>query len=117
MARDRGLVRHAGGILVAEKLHVAAERNGGDLPAGAVAIGEAEQLRAETDGKDQHPHAAPARDQEMAELVEEHDDAQDEQKRNDPAGQPAPQSPKLLKMSIPDLVPAPLRSAPANLLG
>ena len=47
---------------------------------------EADELRAETDRKHQHPHAAPARDQKMAKLMEEHDDAQAEQKRNDPAG-------------------------------
>ena len=86
MRGDGGLVRHARGVVIPEKFHVAAERNGRKLPAGAMAIVEADELRAETHRKSQHPHAAPARDQEVAELVEEHDNAQSEQKRDDPAG-------------------------------
>ena len=73
MAATAAVVGHAGGVLVAEEFDVAAERDGGDLPAGAVAVVEAEQLRAEADGKRQDLDAAPAGDEEMAELVEEHD--------------------------------------------
>ena len=73
-------IRHARGILVAEEFHVAAERNGGDLPARAVAVVKADEFGPEADGKHQNPHAAPARDQEMPELVEEHDQAEDEEK-------------------------------------
>ena len=82
MAGGRVAIGNAGGVLVAEELDVAAERNGGNLPAGAVAIVEPEQLAAEADGEDQNPHAVPARDQKMAELVEEHHDGQNEQKRD-----------------------------------
>ena len=88
----RRLVGHARGIVVAEKLHIAAERDGRKLPAGAMAIVEADDFGTETHRKSEHPHAAPARDEEMAELVEEDDNGQAEQKRNDLAGDPAPQS-------------------------
>ena len=71
-------VRGAAGILVAEEFDVAAERNGGDFPARAVAIVKPDDFRAETDGKHQNSHAAQARDQEMAELVEEHHKAENE---------------------------------------
>ena len=94
-AGDGGLVRHARGIVIAEKLHVAAERNRRKLPAGAVAIVEADNFRAETHRKSEHPHAAPARDQEVAELMEEDDDAQSEQKRDDPAGPSRAPEPKI----------------------
>jgi hypothetical protein len=82
-ARQARPVGNARGILVAEEFHEAAERNGGDFPARAVAIVEADDFRAKTDGKHQNPHAAPARDQEMAKFVEEHDQAEDEQKGNE----------------------------------
>ena len=48
-----------------------------------MAVVEAEQFRAEPDGKHQHADAAQPRDQKMPEFVEEHDDRQHEQKRND----------------------------------
>ena len=94
-ARDRGLVRHARGVVIAKKFHIAAERNGRKLPAGAMAVVEADDLRTETHRKSQHPHAAPARDQEMAKLMEEDDDAQSEQKRDDPAGPARAPEPKI----------------------
>ena len=78
--RNRGLIRNAGGVFVAEELDVAAERNRGNLPARSVAVIESEQLRTEADGEDEDLNAIPARDQKMAELVEEHHDGQDEQK-------------------------------------
>ena len=82
MAAAAVMVRDARGILVAEEFHVAAKRNGGDLPARAVAVVEAGELGAKADRKYQHPDAAPARHQEMAKLVKEHDDRQNEQKRH-----------------------------------
>ena len=42
-------------------------------------VGEAEQLLAETDRERQDFYAAPAGNQEMAELVEEHHDRQHDQ--------------------------------------
>ncbi len=78
MVSSRAAVRCAGGVLIAEEFYVAAQRNGGNFPAGAVAIIEADDFRAESDGKHQDPHAAPAGDQEMAEFVEKHDQAEDE---------------------------------------
>ncbi len=71
-------VRSACRILIAKEFDVAAERNGRDFPARAVAIVKSDQFGAETDGKHQNPHAAPAPDQEMAEFVEEHDEAEHE---------------------------------------
>ncbi len=68
--------------LIAEEFDVAAERDRGQLPAGAVAVVEAQKFRAETDREGQDPHAGPARDQEVAKLMEEDDDRQDEQERN-----------------------------------
>ena len=56
--RAIALVRHARGILIAEELHVAAERNGRQFPARAVAVVEAEQFGAEADRKHQNPDAA-----------------------------------------------------------
>ena len=77
--RNGGLIRHARGVLVAEEFHVSAEWNCRELPAGAMPIIEPEQFRAESDRKDQYPHATPAGDQEMAELVEEHHEGENEQ--------------------------------------
>ena len=82
MAAAAALVRHARGVVVAEEFHIAAERDGRDFPARAVAVVEAGNLGTEADREDQHPDAAPARHQKMAELVEEHDDGQDEQERH-----------------------------------
>ncbi len=71
--------RNACGILVAEEFHIAAERNGRDLPAGAVPIVKAAEFGTKTDGKHQNPHAAQARDHEVPELVEKHHDAEHEE--------------------------------------
>ena len=89
-ARKARGVRHAGGIFVAEEFYVAAERNGGDFPARAVAVVKTDEFRPKTDGKHQNPHAAPARHQEMPKLVEKHDQAEDEQKGNEIADHAAP---------------------------
>ena len=69
----RGVIGHARGILVAEKFHIAAERNSADLPARIVAVVESEQLGPEADGKGHDFDATPAGHDEMAELVEKHD--------------------------------------------
>jgi len=105
--RDRGLVRHAGGVVIPKKLHIAAQRNRRQLPAGSIAVVAADDLGAETHRKSQHLHPAPARHQEMAKLVEEHHHAQSEQNGIIQPVQPPPQSPKLLKTSISD--PSPVR--------
>ena len=61
-------------------LHVAAERDGADAVLRAAAR-ELQDLGAESERKRQHPDAVPARHQEMAQLVHEDEDAEDEQKR------------------------------------
>src|SRR2546430_16861381 len=81
--RDRVPVGHARGVFVADKLHIPAQRNGRELPAGTVPIGEAEELAPEPDGKHLHPNAAPPRHEKMAELVEKNDDGQNEQEGDD----------------------------------
>ena len=83
------VVGHARGVVVAEEFHVAAERHRGDFPARAVAVVEADDLGAEADGKGEHADAAPARHQEVAELVKEHDNGEDEQEGNDITGDAA----------------------------
>src|SRR5262249_57165680 len=75
------LGRRRGGLrVIAEELHVAAERHGRNLPAGSASVVEAEQLRAEAERERQHFDARPAGDKEVAKLVKENDDGQDEQK-------------------------------------
>src|SRR3546814_5608568 len=59
---------------IAEELHEAAERNGADLPAGAILVVPAEQFRAETDRENLDPHTAAARHPVMSQFVDEHDD-------------------------------------------
>ena len=54
-----GLVRHAGGVFIPKELHVSAQRDRRELPAGSIAIGKPEQFGAESDGKHQHPHPTP----------------------------------------------------------
>ena len=90
-AGKRGLVRRAGRAVVAEELHIAAERHRRELPAGAVAVIEAGQFGAEADRKYHHLDAAPPRHQEVPELVEEHDDAENEQEWEAVFDDPAPQ--------------------------
>src|SRR5262249_6007901 len=102
---DRGPVGHAGGVLVPQKFNISAEWNNRDLPAGPVTVVEAEQFRPETDRKRQDSHAAPAPDQEMAELVEEHHNAEYEQN-----WQARPASNEILHKIHGQYVP---RSAPA----
>ena len=65
------------------------ETKGGDVER-KVQIRE-EHLRPETERERQHFHARPSGDQKVAEFMEEHDDGQDEQKRNDVADEPMAQ--------------------------
>src|SRR5215469_4736420 len=87
----RGCIRDAGRVLVAEEFHITAEWNRREFPARAVTVVEAKKLGAEANGENQYPDPAPAGDQEMAELVEEHHQRQDEQKGDKIADQAAPQ--------------------------
>src|SRR6478609_2298553 len=73
---NRGLVGHACGIIVPEEFYISSEWNSTQLPSGVVTIVEAKELRTKPDRKHQDPHATPARNQEMPELVEEHHDGQ-----------------------------------------
>ena len=79
--RRRGL--RAGGVGVAMELDVAAERDGGEPPARAVPVREADDLGPEPEREGVDLHAAPAADEEMAELVEEHHDGQHEEERHE----------------------------------
>src|SRR5215212_6692820 len=88
---DRVLICDAGGVLIAEELHVAAERNGRNLPARAVAIVEADQFGAKPYRKDQNLYADPTGDQEVPELVEKDHDGQDEKERENDAQKSAAQ--------------------------
>ena len=85
----RGASGTLAGILIAKELYIAAERNSGDLPACAMAIIEADELRAETDREHQNPHPAQPRDEEMSELMEEDDEAEDKKKRDDVTDDPS----------------------------
>ena len=89
MRRGGSLIGRARRILVAEKFHIAAEGNCGNLPAGAIAVVESGDLGAEANGEHQHLDAAPARHQKMTKLVKENDDGQNEQKRHDIADEAA----------------------------
>src|SRR5205814_2292578 len=67
---------------VADELHVAAEREPGDLPARALLVGPAEQLAAETDREDLGRDTEQARDEIVAEFVEEDERAQSAYERD-----------------------------------
>ncbi|GCC46231.1 hypothetical protein chiPu_0030606, partial [Chiloscyllium punctatum] len=77
--------------VVTEELDVAAERNRRNLPARAVPVVESRKLRPKAQREGQHLHAGPACDQEMAELVKENDDGEDEEEGNDIAEEPMAQ--------------------------
>jgi hypothetical protein len=68
-------------------------------------IVESKQFAAKADGKHLNPHAAPARDQKMTELVEEHDDGQDEQERNRIADEPMAQRIETMKKKLGHPIP------------
>ena len=97
--------RRAGLGIIAEELDVAAERNGGHLPAGAVAVVETEQFRAEAKRKRQDLHPGPAGDEEMAKLMEENNDGQDKQERDDVADQAMTQRIETIQEKIHNPIP------------
>src|SRR5262249_40740333 len=66
---------------LAKHAHIAAEGQQADLPARARAIGPAEELRAEADREDLDPHAIPARDKVVAELMDKDEHGQHTKKR------------------------------------
>ena len=66
---------------------IAAERNGRDAPARAKTVDSGPKLRPEADREGVDSHAAPAADDEMAELVDEHDQRQDEHEGNEVDGE------------------------------
>ena len=65
---------------LAGKLYVTTEGKDTDAVLGAAPF-ELDDLRSEAQRKRDHPHAVPAGDQEVTELVHEHEHAQHEQKR------------------------------------
>jgi hypothetical protein len=77
-----GLVRHRRAVGVAVEFDVAAERQRRQSPSCAMPIIEAEDFGAKAKRKGVDLNAAPPADEEMAKLVEEYDQAQDENKRN-----------------------------------
>ena len=87
--RQRLRIGNARGVVVALEAHIAAERNRGELPARAAAVGEAGKLAAEADREGGDADSAPAGDEEMPHLVHEHDRRQHDQRRNDVAREDA----------------------------
>ena len=74
-----GLVRFARGVGVAVETHIAAERKGRQPPARAVAVDVMGDFRPKTHGKSVHLDSAQPADHEMAELMEKHHEAENEQ--------------------------------------
>ena len=66
--------------VLAGHLHVAAERDDADAVLRVAAL-DLENLRSETERERDHAHAVPAREQEVAELVDEDEHAENEQER------------------------------------
>ena len=85
--RQRLRIGNARGVVVALEAHIAAERDRGELPARAAAIGEAGKLAAEADREGGDANSAPAGDEEMPHLVHEDDGRQHDQRRDDVAGE------------------------------
>ena len=108
------LVGHAGGIVVAEEFHIAAERNRRHLPARAVAVVEADDLGAETDGEREYLDAAAPGDQEMAKLMKKHDNRQDKQERDDIGRQAPRQTRSSRAMMSKCILPSSLPSSAAR---
>jgi hypothetical protein len=78
-----------------------------------VTVVETDQLGAKADGENQDPDAARPGDEEMAELMEKHDDRQNQQKRNDVTDQTGTQNietPKQIRSHRIPLAPARSRS-------
>ena len=83
LALRQELVGRAGALVLdglAGELHVSAERHDADAVLGAAAR-ELQDLRTEAEREREDPHAVRAGHQEMPELVDEHEHAEDEQKR------------------------------------
>src|ERR1700680_1139617 len=70
----------AGGVGIPEKFDVAAQRDPGEFPAGALAVVEPDDLPAKTDGKRLNPDAAKASDKEMPKFVNKYDQSNYEKK-------------------------------------
>ena len=87
-------------ILVVDEFHIAAERDPRQPPACAVAVVEAEDLRPEADRENLDGDAAPARHEEMTELVEEHDDGQDEKEGQEVREQGGVERPEELELPV-----------------
>src|SRR6516164_2225455 len=71
------------GIAVPEHLDVSAERDRAEFPTRPGAVPPAEHLGTKTDREDFDPHSVPARDQVVAELVNEDEHGKNDQERND----------------------------------
>ena len=65
-------------VLIVDELHIAAEWDPRDLPPRVVAVGKAHDLGPEADRERFDADPAPARDEEMTELVDKHHDGQNE---------------------------------------
>src|SRR5262249_40958504 len=96
-ARERLGRRRRGFGVVAEEFHITAERNRRDPPAGSMPVIEAGEFRTEPEREGQNLHTRPAGDQKMAELVEENDDGEDEQKGNRITDEPMAQRVETMK--------------------
>jgi hypothetical protein len=82
--RARKILRHDVALALVGHLHVTAQRNRGDRELGAIAtVAARPQHAAEADREPQDLHAAQARDDVMAGLVEHDEDAEHDQKRDD----------------------------------
>src|ERR671913_2329934 len=82
LRRQLGQVaRRARRMLVADELHVAAERQPADLPSRAALVGPSGDLAAEPDREGLGANAEPARDEVMSHLVNEHERPQRANKR------------------------------------
>jgi hypothetical protein len=77
LAGPVGIVR-----TVARHLHVAAERDDADAVLGVAALG-LENLGTEAEREGEHAHAEPPRGHEVAQLVHEHQHAEDEEEREE----------------------------------
>ena len=83
-----GALADAGGVGVAVKLDVSAERQRANPPPRAAGVDPSEQLRAEAEGKRVDFDAAPSADQIVPELVHRDDQAEDEDERDDVPSEP-----------------------------
>ena len=81
-------VPDAGGVGVAVKLDISAERQRADPPARAARIHPREQLRTEAERESVDFNAAPSADQIVPKLVDRDDKAQDHDERDDVPSEP-----------------------------